>query len=95
MPLLVVVLLAQMAAVMITTAVEQTPTIDEPVYVATATVYLREYSLDYNPEHPPLGKLVIAAGIALADPHFDANYRGDQGSWAAICCTSRATTPGG
>ncbi|MFJ9896385.1 ArnT family glycosyltransferase [Streptomyces sp. NPDC091280] len=79
LPLLVALLLAQMAAVMVTTAVEQTPTIDEPVYVATATVYLREHSLDYNPEHPPLGKLVIAAGIALADPHFDADYRGDQG----------------
>lgn len=78
-PLLVVLLLAQMAAVMITTAVQQTPTIDEPVYVATATVYLREHSLDYNPEHPPLGKLAIAAGIALADPHFDADYKGDQG----------------
>jgi hypothetical protein len=79
LPLLVVVLLAQMAAVMVTTAVQQTPTIDEPVYVATATVYLREHSLDYNPEHPPLGKLVIAAGIALADPHFDTSYKGDQG----------------
>lgn len=78
-PLLVVLLLGQMAAVMITTAVQQTPTIDEPVYVATATVYLHEHSLDYNPEHPPLGKLAIAAGIALADPHFDAAYKGDQG----------------
>nr|WSY49509.1 phospholipid carrier-dependent glycosyltransferase [Streptomyces sp. NBC_00886] len=79
LPLLVVLLLAQMAAVMVTTAVQQTPTIDEPVYVATATVYLREHNLDYNPEHPPLGKLVIAAGITLADPHFDASYKGDQG----------------
>ncbi|MEV6485906.1 phospholipid carrier-dependent glycosyltransferase [Streptomyces sp. NPDC051576] len=79
LPLLVVLLLGQMAAVMITTAVQQTPTIDEPVYVATATVYLHEHSLDYNPEHPPLGKLAIAAGIALADPHFDADYKGDQG----------------
>ncbi|MFE2416053.1 ArnT family glycosyltransferase [Streptomyces hokutonensis] len=79
LPLMVALLLAQMAAVMVTTAVQQTPTIDEPVYVATATVYLREHSLDYNPEHPPLGKLVIAAGIALADPHFDASYKGDQG----------------
>ncbi|MFJ6894514.1 phospholipid carrier-dependent glycosyltransferase [Streptomyces hokutonensis] len=79
LPLLVALLLAQMAAVMVTTAVQQTPTIDEPVYVATATVHLREHSLDYNPEHPPLGKLVIAAGIALADPHFDASYKGDQG----------------
>ncbi|MET7684844.1 phospholipid carrier-dependent glycosyltransferase [Streptomyces sp. NPDC005423] len=78
-PLLVVVLLAQMAAAMVTTAVQQTPTIDEPVYVATATDYLREHSLRYNPEHPPLGKLVIAAGVALARPHYDTSYHGDQG----------------
>ncbi|MFE9453664.1 phospholipid carrier-dependent glycosyltransferase [Streptomyces sp. NPDC006739] len=78
-PLLVALLLAQMAAVMVTTAVRQTPTIDEPVYVATATDYLREHRVRYNPEHPPLGKLVIMAGVAVADPHYDASYRGDQG----------------
>ncbi len=61
-PLAVAVLLLQMAVAMITTAVEQTPTIDEPVYVGTAAVYLHEHSLRLNPEHPPLGKLIIAAG---------------------------------
>ncbi|GAA0317584.1 phospholipid carrier-dependent glycosyltransferase [Streptomyces turgidiscabies] len=64
---------------MVTTAVEQTPTIDEPVYVGTAAVYLHEHSLRLNPEHPPLGKLLIAAGVAAADPHFDPDYAGDQG----------------
>ncbi|MFF7981399.1 ArnT family glycosyltransferase [Streptomyces sp. NPDC007901] len=78
-PLLVVLLLAQMAAAMVTTAVQQTPTIDEPVYVATATDYLHEHRLRYNTEHPPLGKLVVMAGIAVADPHYDPSYRGDQG----------------
>ncbi|MFI6249151.1 ArnT family glycosyltransferase [Streptomyces sp. NPDC051016] len=78
-PLLVVLLLAQMAAAMVTTAVQQTPTIDEPVYVATATDYLHEHRLRYNPEHPPLGKLFIMAGISVADPHYDPSYRGDQG----------------
>lgn len=78
-PLLVVLLLAQMAAAMVTTAVQQTPTIDEPVYVATATDYLHEHRLRYNPEHPPLGKLFVMAGIAAADPHYDPSYRGDQG----------------
>ncbi|MFG3013185.1 phospholipid carrier-dependent glycosyltransferase [Streptomyces cinerochromogenes] len=78
-PLLVVLLLAQMAAAMVTTAVQQTPTIDEPVYVATATDYLREHRLRYNPEHPPLGKLLIAAGVAVADPHYDPSYTGSQG----------------
>ncbi|MET8246420.1 phospholipid carrier-dependent glycosyltransferase [Streptomyces sp. NPDC005202] len=78
-PLAVVLLLAQMAVAMVTAAAEQTPTIDEPVYVGTAAVYLREHSLAYNPEHPPLGKLVIAAGVAVANPHVDASYTGDQG----------------
>ncbi|MBG7703177.1 glycosyltransferase family 39 protein [Streptomyces sp. MC1] len=78
-PFLVVLLLGQMAAAMVTTAVQQTPTIDEPVYVATATDYLREHRVRYNPEHPPLGKLLIAAGVAVADPHYDPSYRGDQG----------------
>ncbi|SNX65778.1 dolichyl-phosphate-mannose-protein mannosyltransferase [Streptomyces sp. TLI_55] len=78
-PLLVCVLLAQMAFAMVTTAVQQTPTIDEPVYVATATDYLHEHRVRYNPEHPPLGKLVIAAGVAIADPHYDPSFAGDQG----------------
>ncbi|MFI2205021.1 phospholipid carrier-dependent glycosyltransferase [Streptomyces sp. NPDC020192] len=78
-PLLVMLLLAQMAAAMVTTAVRQTPTIDEPVYVATATDYLHEHRIRYNPEHPPLGKLLIAAGVAVADPHYDPSYPGTQG----------------
>ncbi|MGW3121451.1 ArnT family glycosyltransferase [Streptomyces sp. NPDC001107] len=80
-PLLVVVLLAQMAAAMVTTAVQQTPTIDEPVYVATAADYLHEHRVRLNPEHPPLGKLVIAAGVAIAAPHVDTSYQGDQGQF--------------
>ncbi|MER5548876.1 phospholipid carrier-dependent glycosyltransferase [Streptomyces sp. NPDC002589] len=78
-PLLVALLLAQMAAAMVTTAVRQTPTIDEPVYVATATDYLHEHRIRYNPEHPPLGKLLIAAGVAVAGPHYDPSYPGTQG----------------
>ncbi|MEU6818196.1 phospholipid carrier-dependent glycosyltransferase [Streptomyces sp. NPDC046860] len=68
-----------MAAAMVTTAVRQTPTIDEPVYVVTATDYLREHRLRYNAEHPPLGKLLIAAGVAVAAPHYDPGTPGTQG----------------
>ncbi|MEV1085222.1 phospholipid carrier-dependent glycosyltransferase [Streptomyces sp. NPDC050211] len=68
-----------MAVAMVTTAVQQTPTIDEPVYVGTAAVYLHDHSLRYNPEHPPLGKLVIGVGVALADPHVDRPLPDDQG----------------
>ncbi|MFI5493970.1 phospholipid carrier-dependent glycosyltransferase [Actinoplanes sp. NPDC051859] len=77
-PLLVVLMLAQMAVAMVTTAVQQTPTIDEPVYVGTAVTYLEQHSFHYNPEHPPLGKLLIAAGLAVAAPKLDPAFRGDQ-----------------
>ncbi|MFF3563823.1 ArnT family glycosyltransferase [Streptomyces sp. NPDC002574] len=76
--LAVVALLAQMAVAMVTTAVQQTPTIDEPVYVGTAELYLREHSLRFNPEHPPLGKLVIESGLAFADVRLDRGFAGDQ-----------------
>jgi RNA polymerase sigma factor (sigma-70 family) len=77
-PLIVLVLLGQMAAAMVTTAVQQTPTIDEPVYVGTAVTYLEQRSLRYNPEHPPLGKQLMAAGLAFASPRLDPAFRGDQ-----------------
>ncbi|MGD1218790.1 phospholipid carrier-dependent glycosyltransferase [Streptomyces krungchingensis] len=76
--LAVVALLAQMAVAMVTTAVQQTPTIDEPVYVGTAVVYTQQHSLRYNPEHPPLGKLIIASGLVFAHPHLDEGFTGDQ-----------------
>lgn len=76
-PLLVVVLLlGQMAVAMVTTAVQQTPTIDEPVYVGTAAEYVHEHRLRHNPEHPPLGKLVIGIGVALADPRLGPSFSG-------------------
>src|SRR3954465_2552339 len=77
-PLAVALLLGEMAFAMVTTAVQQTPTIDEPVYVATAEVLTREHLVLYNPEHPPLGKLAMAAGLAFAHPRLDTSYQGDQ-----------------
>jgi 4-amino-4-deoxy-L-arabinose transferase-like glycosyltransferase len=76
--LVVVALLAELAVAMSATAVAQTPTIDEPVYVGTAVVYLEQHSLRYNPEHPPLGKLIIATGLAFADVRLDPAFAGDQ-----------------
>lgn len=76
--LLVAVLLAQMTVAMVTTAVRQTPTVDEPVYVAPAAGYLHEHRVTLNPEHPPLAKLVVAVGVALARPHVDPSSTGTQ-----------------
>ncbi|WSN45706.1 glycosyltransferase family 39 protein [Streptomyces sp. NBC_01334] len=67
-----------MAVAMVTTAVRQTPTIDEPVYVAAAAGYLHEHRVRLNPEHPPLGKLVVAVGVAFARPHVDPWFTGTQ-----------------
>ncbi|CAL9629929.1 glycosyltransferase family 39 protein [Streptomyces sp. enrichment culture] len=75
----VVLLLAQMAVAMVTAAQRQTPTIDEPVYVGTAVVQWREHTLRYNPEHPPLGKLLIGAGVAFARPQLHPPLPADQG----------------
>ncbi len=73
-----VVLLAQMAIAMVTAAAGQAPTIDEPVYVGAAVVGLEQHGLRYNPEHPPLGKLVMATGLVFADAHLDPAFAGDQ-----------------
>jgi hypothetical protein len=76
--LVVVALLGGMAFAMVTTAVQQSPTIDEPVYVGTAEVLTQQHSLRYNPEHPPLGKLVMAAGLAFEKPYLDPAFTGNQ-----------------
>ncbi|HEX8864574.1 MAG TPA: glycosyltransferase family 39 protein, partial [Lentzea sp.] len=75
---IVVVLLAQMAFAMVTAAVQQTPTVDEPVYVGAAVVQLDQHSLRYNPEHPPLGKLIMGAGLVFAGVRLDPSFDGDQ-----------------
>jgi 4-amino-4-deoxy-L-arabinose transferase-like glycosyltransferase len=67
-----------MAFAMVTTALQQAPTIDEPVYVATAEVLTQQHSLRYNPEHPPLGKLLMAAGLVFDGAQLDPSYPGDQ-----------------
>ncbi|MFC7550879.1 phospholipid carrier-dependent glycosyltransferase [Plantactinospora sp. GCM10030261] len=78
--LAVVALLGQMAVAMVTAAVQQTPTIDEPVYVGAAAVQLREHSLRYNAEHPPLGKLIIQTGLTFTGVRPDPGFVGDQQS---------------
>lgn len=74
----VVGLLAQMAWAMVTSARQQSATTDEPVYVGTAVTYLRDHSLSYNYEHPPLAKLIMSLGLRWADIRTDPAFAGDQ-----------------
>jgi hypothetical protein len=69
--LVVVALLSQMAVGMITAARQESPTTDEPVYVGAAVVYLQQRSLEYNFEHPPLAKLIMATGLIFAKARLD------------------------
>jgi len=75
---LVVAMLGQMAVGMVTAARQQSPVIDEPVYVSASIVYLRQHSLEYNYEHPPLAKLIMATGLAFADARVDSDFEGTQ-----------------
>jgi hypothetical protein len=84
-----VLLLAAMGFAMVTTAVQQSPTIDEPVYITASAIYLREHSVRFNPEHPPLGKLIMEAGLASAHPEIDRAYVPPRGSYGA---TQRAVS---
>jgi len=76
--LVVVAMLAEMAVAMVVTAVQQTPTIDEPVYVGSAAAYLDRHTVQYNPEHPPLGKQIIEIGLAFAHPKLPEVLPADQ-----------------
>jgi hypothetical protein len=73
-PACITLILGWMAFAMVTTAREQSPIFDEPVYVAAAVAYSERGSLQVNPEHPPLTKLLIAGGLKLTDVHLDPDF---------------------
>ena len=63
---------------MVTAALEQSPVVDEVVYVGAAVVYATRHDLQINSEHPPLGKLLSAAGLAFTDVRLDPEFQGNQ-----------------
>jgi len=85
--MLVLVLVALgFAALGLYQAWHDSPTFDEPVYVAAGLSSLTRHDLRINPEHPPLAK-ALAALPALAVhpviPHTQAWTRGDERLWSA------------
>jgi hypothetical protein len=78
LPLLIAALLGQMAVGMVTAAREQSAVVDEVFYVGAAVAYTTRHDLQVNPEHPPLGKLLSAGGLAFTDVRLDPTFQGNQ-----------------
>jgi hypothetical protein len=72
------VLLAAVAgflALGLTEAWADSPTFDEPVYVAAGLAAVLHHDLTFNDEHPPVPKVLAALPVLLAHPVVPANGR--------------------
>lgn len=63
--LIVIALLALMAALMATPIREESATVDEPLFLATGYAYLHGYGFSFDPEQPPLAKMISATPLWL------------------------------
>jgi 4-amino-4-deoxy-L-arabinose transferase-like glycosyltransferase len=61
--LIVLVLLALMAALMAAPIRQESATIDEPLFLATGYGYWHGYGFSFDPEQPPLAKMISAAPL--------------------------------
>lgn len=65
---------------------QDSPTFDEPVYVAAGVTALTRHDLRINPEHPPLAKVLAALPVLAAHPRIPAGpgwSRGDEYTYSA------------
>jgi hypothetical protein len=69
----VVLLLGQMAAAMLFSARDDSPTYDELAHTAAAIAYVRLHDLNVNPEHPPLAKLIAGIPFLFSAPRLPAS----------------------
>ena len=65
--LVAVALLALMAGLMATPIVEESATVDEPVYLSAGYSYWHGFGFTFNVEAPPLAKLISAAPLLVMD----------------------------
>ncbi len=77
--LLVAGLLGFQAAVMVTSALQETQTYDEGIHLAAGYTYLKTGDFHFNCEHPPLGKLLAALPLLPLRPRVPL----DEESWQA------------
>ena len=68
-PALILTLLCAAAASMcLWEATQDSPTIDEPVYVTAGLTGLVRHDLRLNPQHPPLAKVLAALPVLAENP---------------------------
>lgn len=61
-------LFVQFSVLALIQAWRDSPTSDEPIYIAAGVAAITERDLRLNPEHPPLAKVVAALPVLLANP---------------------------
>ena len=66
---------AAFLALGLTEAWSDSPTFDEPVYVAAGLAAVLHHDLTFNDEHPPVPKVLAALPVLLAHPVVPANGR--------------------
>ena len=64
-------LIAILAAVQISSMLGETQTWDEGIHIVAGYSYWRTGDFSFNPEHPPLGKLLAAVPLLALRPSFD------------------------
>lgn len=74
---LLIIATAGFVALGISEARDDSPTFDEPVYVAAGLAAVLHHDLSFNAEHPPLPKALAALPVLLAHPVVPAN-----GAWS-------------
>ena len=62
-----IALLALMAALMAAPIRQESATMDEPLFLATGYGYLHGYGFSFDPEQPPLAKMISAAPLRFMD----------------------------
>ena len=68
----------------LTFIISKSPTYDEPIYISAGFIYLNEADMEWNTEHPPLLKELIALPLLFMkvwNPFDDLNIRREVGIW--------------
>jgi hypothetical protein len=68
--LIIAALLSFMFIMVLTASLGDAPTIDEPIYITSGYLYLRDGNFTLNMEHPPLIKEILALPLAFKEFNY-------------------------